>query len=58
MSFIKSFIKEEDGIATIEIAIILAIGIALAVVFKDKIQKLWDDISGDLTAPTIDFKKS
>lgn len=58
MNFIKSFIMEEDGIAVIEIAIILAIGIALIVVFKEKLQKLWDDISGDLTAPTIDFKKS
>lgn len=46
MNFIKSFIMEEDGIATIEIAIILAIGIALAVVFKGKIEGLWNQISG------------
>ncbi|OUQ55116.1 hypothetical protein B5E58_12815 [Tyzzerella sp. An114] len=56
MNFIKSFIMEEDGIATIEIAIILAIGIALAVVFKDKIEGLWDQISGTFDSDvTPDF---
>lgn len=57
MSFIKSFIEEEDGIATIEIAIILAIGIALAVVFKEKIEGLWNKISGTFDEDvTGDFK--
>lgn len=55
MNFIKSFIMEEDGIATIEIAVILAIGIALTVVFKEKLQLLWNNISSRLTAPDTEF---
>ena len=37
---IESFIKEEDGIGTVEMVLILAVLIGLVVIFKDKLTAL------------------
>lgn len=37
LNLIKDFLKEEDGMGTIEIVIIIAILVALALLFKDRI---------------------
>lgn len=37
LKLMKSFIKEEDGMGTIEIVIIIAVLVALALIFKDAI---------------------
>ena len=39
MDLFKRFLKEEDGMGTIEIVIIIAVLVALALVFKDAIGK-------------------
>lgn len=44
MLALKNFIYEEDGLETIEIAIILAALIALAIVFKGQLAKLWNKV--------------
>lgn len=54
MLVLKNFIYEEDGLETIEIAIILAALIALAIVFKGQLAALWDKVSGAL-APSEDM---
>lgn len=42
--FVKGFIKEEDGIGTIEVVLILAALVAIALIFKDKILELFKDL--------------
>ncbi|MBQ7264491.1 MAG: hypothetical protein IJS61_00145 [Firmicutes bacterium] len=42
----KSFIYEEDGMGTIEIAILIAVLVALAIVFRKQLASLWNSISG------------
>ncbi len=48
------FIKEEDGISTIEIGVILAVMIALAVVFRKQLTNIWDKIAADISPDKID----
>jgi Flp pilus assembly pilin Flp len=43
-SLVKDFIKEEDGIATVEIVIIIAILVALALLFRAKIASFINNI--------------
>ncbi|MBO5031896.1 MAG: hypothetical protein J6C19_04205 [Lachnospiraceae bacterium] len=40
----KSFIKEEDGMGTVEIVLIMVVLIALVALFKDSIKKLVETI--------------
>ena len=35
--FVKSFLKEEDGMGTVEIVIIIAVLVGLALIFRDAI---------------------
>lgn len=49
MDMIKSFYYEEDGMGTIEIAIILAALVALALVFREQLGKLWTNIKKSIT---------
>lgn len=37
LKLVKGFLKEEDGMGTIEIVVIIAVLVALALLFKDKI---------------------
>ena len=37
ISFVKSFMKEEDGMGTVEIVIIIAVLVGLALIFRDAI---------------------
>lgn len=54
MNTLKSFIYEEDGMGTIEIAIIIAALVALAIVFKKQLASLWDNIASGLSDKTDD----
>ncbi|NLD48540.1 MAG: hypothetical protein GX660_15350 [Clostridiaceae bacterium] len=49
----KRFIKEEDGISTVEIVIIIAVLVAVAIIFRNQIiafvTKLMNNIFGDST---------
>ncbi|MBQ3848573.1 MAG: hypothetical protein II748_06970 [Clostridia bacterium] len=49
---IKRLVKEEDGINTVEVVIILAVLVTLAFVFKDFIMDLAGSIFGKITAKT------
>ena len=48
MNLIKDFIKDEDGIGTIEIVLILVVLIGLVVIFRDYIEDLMDTIFGQI----------
>ena len=60
MKLIKDFIREEDGMGTIEVVIIVGILVALALIFKDGIatfaKKLMEKIfnTGDVNTKDMD----
>lgn len=51
-TFFKNFWKDEEGLETIEILLILSVLIVIAIMFKDKIMewatKLFDDIDTEI----------
>jgi len=51
LKLIKNFIKEEDGLGTIEIVIIIAVLIAIALIFRKAVinfvKSITDSIFGD-----------
>ncbi|MDP4094487.1 MAG: Flp1 family type IVb pilin [Bacillota bacterium] len=59
LKMVKSFIKEEDGLGTVEIVIIIAILVGLALIFRKQIyslvkqifDKIFSDAGGTVTAP-------
>lgn len=52
LSKFKGFIMEEDGLGTVEIVIIIAILVGLALLFRKQIYKLVNDIFGQITDKT------
>lgn len=52
MKLFKSFIFEDDGMGTIEIAILIAALVALAIVFRKQLANMWDTIKETLTTQT------
>lgn len=44
MNLIRRFLKEEDGIGTVEIILILVVLIGLVILFKDQLTALVGDI--------------
>ncbi|MFZ5988481.1 MAG: Flp1 family type IVb pilin [Bacillota bacterium] len=44
MSFLKRFLKEEDGISTVEIVIIIAVLVGVAILFRGYIFKFVEDV--------------
>jgi Flp pilus assembly pilin Flp len=50
MSILKNFVYEEDGMGTIEIAIIVAALVALAIVFKKQLANLWKSAATAMTS--------
>lgn len=51
-SEIKSFIYDEDGMGTLEIVIIIAVLLSMALLFKGKIQEIWTNLSGQMQGAT------
>ena len=49
MRNLKNFIKEEDGMGTVEIVLIIVVLIALVAIFKDSIKKLVESILKKIT---------
>ena len=49
MRNLKNFIKEEDGMGTLEIVLIIVVLIALVAIFKDSIKKLVESILKKIT---------
>ena len=44
MNLIKSFLREEDGLGTVEIVVIIAVLVGIALIFRDAIIKFVTDI--------------
>lgn len=48
----KTFIKEEDGMGTVEIILIIVVLVGLVLVFKEQINKIVDSIFKKITKQT------
>lgn len=44
MDLVKRFLKEEDGLGTVEIVVIIAVLVGIALIFRDAIIKFVTDI--------------
>lgn len=53
MKTFRAFLREEEGMEAINVAILLAIGLGLVIAFKGKLQELWDVISKKLDPDQI-----
>ncbi len=50
MKTIMRFLKEEDGIGTVEMILILVVLISLVIIFKDQLTALVNDIFSQITS--------
>lgn len=50
MNLITRFLKEEDGIGTVEMILILVVLISLVIIFKDQLTNLVNDIFSQITS--------
>ena len=48
LSLVKSFLKEEEGMGTVEIVLIIAVLVAIALLFKDKITEFVNSALGNI----------
>ena len=49
---LKDLIKEEDGMGTVEIILIIVVLVGLVIIFKDRITSLVDNIFDKITKET------
>ena len=49
MRNLRTFIKEEDGMGTVEVVLIIVVLISLVAIFRESIQKLLDSIMKTIT---------
>ncbi|SHK07499.1 Flp1 family type IVb pilin [Paramaledivibacter caminithermalis] len=54
MKMFKDFLKEEDGLGTVEIVLLIAVLVGLALLFKKHIVKFVADILGNIKGNEID----
>lgn len=50
LNILKSFFKEEDGLGTVEIVVIIAVLVGIALIFRDAIINFVTDIMGSVFA--------
>lgn len=55
MSVFKDFIYEEEGMGTIEIAILIAALVALAIIFRKQLSSLWNSAADAMTKQKDDM---
>lgn len=48
LSLVKSFLNEEEGMGTVEIVLIIAVLVAIALLFKDKITEFVNSALGNI----------
>lgn len=48
----KEFIREEDGMGTVEIILIIVVLVGLVILFKDQITKIVNDLFAKITKQT------
>lgn len=56
MKILKDFWEEESGAMSIEAAIIVAVLVALAIVFKKQIAALWTEVATKMAEQTEKIK--
>lgn len=49
---IRQFIKEEDGMGTVEIILIIVVLVGLVIIFKEQITKIVNSIFSKITSQT------
>lgn len=57
MMELKRFVTEEDGMAVVEVILIIVVLIALVVIFKNRITKVVNSIFKSIDNKTSDFIK-
>lgn len=50
LNLVKSFLKEEDGLGTVEIVLIIAVLVGIALIFRDAIIKFVTEIMKNIFA--------
>ena len=50
MKTIRQFLKEEEGIGTVEMILILVVLISLVIIFKDQLTSLVNEIFSQITS--------
>lgn len=48
----RQFIKEEDGMGTVEVILIIVVLVGLVVIFKEKITEIVNSIFSNITSQT------
>ena len=48
----KQFLREEDGMGTVEVILIIVVLVGLVVIFKDQITKIVSDLFDKITSQT------
>lgn len=48
----KDFVREEDGMGTVEVIMIIVVLVGLVIIFKDQITKIVTNLFGKITAQT------
>lgn len=49
---VKNFLKEEDGMGTVEIILIIVVLVGLVIIFKEQITKIVNSIFSNITKQT------
>lgn len=52
----RQFIKEEDGMGTVEVILIIVVLVGLVVIFKEKITEIVNSIFSKITSQTKKYK--
>ena len=55
MKILKDFFREEDGLGTVEIVLIIAVLVGLALIFKNAIVKFVNSILGNIEGQENEF---
>ena len=48
----RQFLKEEDGMGTVEVILIIVVLVGLVIIFKDKITEIVEDLFKKITSQT------
>lgn len=48
----RQFIREEDGMGTVEVILIIVVLVGLVIIFKDQITKIVNDLFGKISSQT------
>mgnify|MGYP001105614954 FL=1 len=49
---LRQFIREEDGMGTVEVILIIVVLVGLVIIFKDQITKIINDLFSKITKQT------